>query len=89
MTNRFQLAYTYNELFYTYTLTKFIVKIYKIKSAQNIVSISELDSLTPELNNCTYPRNIVENLQFLDGIGRIEILNLQNKVLLNTQVFVK
>jgi hypothetical protein len=69
-------------LYHEIILSNFIVKLYKLETTENIVSTEYLDSLKNELNSKTFPNQIIETLNTLQGISQIEIYDNETSVLL-------
>jgi hypothetical protein len=69
-------------LYHEIILSNFIVKLYKLEMTENIVSTEYLDSLKNELNSKTFPNQIIETLNTLQGISQIEIYDNETSVLL-------
>lgn len=69
----------------TINVNSFIVKLYNIENESiDDVLVSSALSETSTLN---YPNKIVEKLQGLYGVSKIEIFDEQNKLLVNSEKF--
>lgn len=84
------------ELFHTISLSNFIVNIYCIKDYNPSLSIDSysvvdkvsIDALIDVLNTKEFPRGVVETLENLAGIAKIEVSDYDNNILLNSEVFI-
>lgn len=74
-------------LFHTVNLSNFIVNIYSLGSSTYVVDADTINGLTDILNTKQYPREIVETLESLNGIAKIEVLDYDNNLLLNSELF--
>lgn len=83
------------ELFHTINLSNFLVKLYcadhttsvSSTSSKSVIDINAIDELKDSLNSQTFPRHIVEMLENIEGITKIEVLDHNNKILLTSQIF--
>lgn len=64
-----------------------MVNLYSLGSSTYVVDPDTVNALTDTLNTKQYPREIVEALEGLSGIAKIEILDYDNNVLLNSELF--
>ena len=70
----------------TLELNNFLVQIYKLKSNKEL-SEHSFDNIISNLNSKLYPRNILEVLEAIEGIGKIEIFDKNsNELLLSSSV---
>jgi ribosomal protein S24E len=69
----------------TLNINTFTVKIYHIEN-ENINSTDITNALS-DTESLEYPSQIVEKLQDLYGVSKIEIFNEQNELLVNSEKF--
>jgi hypothetical protein len=69
----------------TIELNNFLVQVYKLKSNKEL-SKHSFDNIISNLNSKLYPRNILEVLEAIEGIGKIEIFDKNNNLLLSSSV---
>lgn len=65
-------------------LSRYIVRVYGFENNPNNASEAAIANLTGILDSQAYPRGIVENLETLPGISKIEILDSNTNTLLLT-----
>jgi hypothetical protein len=70
-------------------LNNYIAKIYRFDTTTSYVDQSTIDAATPNLNAQQYPSEIVELLQVLSGVSKIEIYNKSNGLLISSGVLVE
>jgi len=83
------------ELFHTLNLSNFVVNIYNLDPHTSTSSTSDpgtidkdaIDALTDVLNTKQFPREIVEALENLQGVFKIEVSDYEGNILLNSEVF--
>lgn len=73
-------------LYHTINLSAFIVKIYTLDSSANTIDYDYLNSLTNILNKEKYPRGILEQLESINEIAKVEIFDYNNNLILNSQI---
>ena len=69
----------------TLTINNFTVKIYNIEN--ETIDDALVSSVLSDTNSLDYPNKIVEKLQDLYGVSKIEIFDEQNKLLVNSEKF--
>lgn len=76
-------------LFHTINLINFTVNIYMINNkVLSSISTDAIDALTDILNTKEYPREIVETLESFSEISKIEVLDYEGNMLLNSEILV-
>lgn len=71
------------------TLNYYIAKIYRFDTTTIYVDQTTIDDITPNLNAQQYASEIVELLQVLPGVSKIEIYNKSNGLLISSGVLVE
>lgn len=69
----------------TINVNNFTVKIYNIEN--ETIDNSVISSALSDTNSLDYPNKIVEKLQDINGVSKIEIFDEQNNLLVNSEKF--
>lgn len=69
----------------TINVNDFIVKIYHIDN--DTIDVSVVNDVLSDTSSLDYPNKIVEKLQDINGVSKIEVLDSENKLLLNSEKF--
>lgn len=70
----------------TRTVNSFTVKIYHIDN--ETVENSAIDNALADASTLNYPSDIVEKLQYINGVSKIEVYDENNTLLLNSEKFI-
>lgn len=79
----------YFVLISTLQLDKYKINLYRLNSENNYVSNEAINSLYNQLNNLELASEIVEVLQSLTGIVKIEIYDLSNDLLIDSSIILE
>jgi hypothetical protein len=79
----------YFVLISTIQLDKYKTNLYRLNSENNYVSNETIDSLYNQLNNLELASEIVEVLQILTGVVKIEVYNLSNDLLIDSSIILE
>lgn len=74
------------ELITQINLDRFIVKLYKLNTATSVVSVETINSLTSTFNNQQYPKDILNIIESLEGVTKVEIFDLNNELLIDSSI---
>lgn len=64
------------------TLDRFVVNVYEAANSANSLDPNVLSSTTEVLNSKEYPRGIVETLEIIEGVVKIEVFDKESNTLL-------
>ena len=67
-------------------VNSFTVKIYHIDN--ETVEASNIDSALADVSTLNYPSDIVEKLQDINGVSKIEVYDENNTLVLNSEKFI-
>lgn len=68
------------------SINNFNVKIYSVEN--EIIDTDRLNLSLSDIVELDYPSKIVEKLQDINGVSKIEIYNENNELLLNSEKFI-
>ena len=74
------------ELISSITTDKYIVSIYRLALEEIYPSPEELVSLHPELNKAEYPSQIVQIIETLRGVSKIEVFDINHNLLVSSSL---
>lgn len=77
------------ELITQINLDRFIVKLYKLNTESSVVDLTTINSLTSNLNNQEYPKDILSIVESLQGITKVEIFDLNNQLLIDSSIAIE
>jgi hypothetical protein len=79
----------YFVLISTIQLDNYKINLYRLNSENNYISNETIDSLYNQLNNLELASEIVEVLQILTGVVKIEVYNLSNDLLIDSSIILE
>jgi oligoendopeptidase F len=79
----------YFVLISTIQLNKYKINLYRLNSENNYVSNETISSLYNQLNNLELASEIVEVLQVLNGVVKIEVYDLFDSLLIDSGIILE
>jgi hypothetical protein len=67
---------------HTLTLNQLIIKLYSI--SDELIDIDYINSNSSEINSLEIPSNIIEYLELVNGVSKIEIYDASNNLLVSS-----